>query len=342
VARRTQGNDRVHCRCRFACAAFFIGKYNDVRITPTHDEQYSLLDSATGAPLHKDHPIGASDNVQSAHTLQDLSDCIKSVRTAGTLALVPTMGALHAGHMALVTAAKARADQVAVSIFVNPKQFGPHEDFDAYPRPADADVALLIAAGVDLLWMPGTAAMYPTGFATTVSVSGLPDRLCGAARPGHFDGVATVVAKLLGQIRPDIAVFGEKDWQQLAIIRRMVADLDLGAEIVGVPILRASDGLALSSRNAYLSDDERKVAPAFHAALMQASGAIISGAKIDETLAGAIQSLLAAGFSSVDYVELVDAQTLDPMHIFDRTARLIAAARLGKTRLIDNVAVSLV
>lgn len=278
--------------------------------------------------------------MQTIHDRAALSAHLSGYRAAGeTLALVPTMGALHDGHMALVADAKRRADRVAVSIFVNPKQFGPNEDFDAYPRPAEADSAKLKAAGVDVLWMPSVAEMYPAGFATTIRVEGLPDRLCGAARPGHFDGVATVVAKLLTQVRPDLAIFGEKDWQQLAIIRRMAADLDLGVEIIGFPTQREEDGLALSSRNAYLTDEERAAAVALPRALGDAAHAIEAGQDIGTTLANVTPMLLNAGFSDVDYVELVDAQTLVPLEKLDRPGRLLAAARIGKARLIDNLPV---
>ena len=252
------------------------------------------------------------------------------------IALVPTMGALHAGHMALVTQAQAIADDVIVSIFVNPIQFGPNEDLSCYPRQEVADAALLAEAGVAGLWLPGVEVMYPQGFATSVSVARLGDGLCGAARPGHFDGVATVVAKLLTQVQPDIAVFGEKDWQQLAIIRRMALDLDLGVEIVGAPIVRDVDGLALSSRNAYLSADERRAALALPRALQETGAQIEAGAHIDLALDHAKNMLLQAGFASVDYVALVDSASLEPLETLDREARILAAARIGTTRLIDN------
>jgi pantoate--beta-alanine ligase len=222
---------------------------------------------------------------------------------------------------------------VVASIFVNPKQFGPNEDLSRYPRPAEADKALLIAHGSDLLWMPGVEDMYPAGFATNVSVSGVSDGLDGAARPGHFDGVATVVAKLFNQVRPDTAYFGEKDFQQLAVIRRMVADLDLGLEIVGVPTVREADGLALSSRNIYLSADERARAVTLPKALAEAKRAIEAGEP--DWHEAAMASLAEAGFVT-DYVSLVDAGTLgDPQP--GRPRRLLAAARIGTTRLIDNL-----
>ncbi len=281
-----------------------------------------------------------SFNVQLLQTVNTLQSATRSLCADGErIALVPTMGALHAGHMALVEEAKRRADKVAVSIFVNPKQFGPNEDYDAYPRPADQDIAKLRAAGVDMLWAPSVLEMYPTGFATTVSVSKLPDHLCGAARPGHFDGVTTVVAKLFAQVRPDYAVFGEKDWQQLAIIRRMAADLNLGVEIIGVATKRESDGLALSSRNAYLSPEERRAALAFPNALKTAVAALEGGGEVAKILTQANADILAGGFNSVDYVALVDAESLAPLERLTGSARLISAARIGKTRLIDNFAV---
>jgi pantoate--beta-alanine ligase len=255
------------------------------------------------------------------------------------VALVPTMGALHAGHIALVDAARSRGAQAVVSIFVNPTQFGPNEDLDAYPRREAADVAMLEGAGAALLWAPDVAMMYPAGFATGIAVSGVSERWDGAARPGHFAGVATVVAKLLLQVRPDIALFGEKDYQQLAVIRRMVADLDMGIEIVGVPTQRDDDGLALSSRNAYLAPDERVAALALPRALGEAKATIEKGGDIAPALAAAVARLARAGFDPIDYVALVDAATLEPIERLDAPARLLAAARLGRTRLIDNLAV---
>jgi pantoate--beta-alanine ligase len=278
--------------------------------------------------------------VQLLQTVNALQIATKALRGSGDkIALVPTMGALHDGHMALVDAAKSAADHVVVSIFVNPKQFGPNEDFDAYPRPAEADVKRLRGAGVDLLWMPSVAEMYPAGFATTISVAGLADQLCGAARPGHFDGVTTVVAKLFAQVRPEIAIFGEKDWQQLTIIRRMTADLDLGVTVVGMPTQREEDGLARSSRNAYLSATERRAAIAFPNALKKAVAALENGAAVQETVLAAERDILDGGLHTVDYVTLVDANTLTPLEKLTTPARLISAVRIGKTRLIDNFAV---
>ncbi|THD35993.1 MAG: pantoate--beta-alanine ligase [Sphingomonas sp.] len=275
--------------------------------------------------------------MQTVHRLPDLRLAVAALRADGSrVALVPTMGALHAGHMALVDAARATGARVVASIFVNPKQFGPNEDLARYPRPAVADIALLTAHGCDLLWMPGVEKMYPAGFATNVSVSGVSEGQDGAARPGHFDGVATVVAKLFNQVRPDAAYFGEKDFQQLAVIRRMVADLDFGLEIVGVSTVREGDGLALSSRNAYLSPDERSRAAALAKALAEARRAIEAGE--DGAIAAALTSLADAGFA-VDYVELVDAATLG-QPVPGQPRRLLAAARIGTTRLIDNLAIA--
>ena len=258
---------------------------------------------------------------------------------SGSLALVPTMGALHAGHMALVEEAKRRADHVAATIFVNPTQFGPNEDLSRYPRRDAEDARLLEDAGCDLLWMPSVADVYPPGFSTTVHVAGTTERWEGEARRGHFDGVATVVAKLLLSVRPDSALFGEKDFQQLAVIRRMVADLNVAVEIVGVPTIREEDGLALSSRNAYLSADERGRAAALHRALDYARGAILDGTPVRLALDTARKSLVEAGFSRIDYFALVDADTLQPLEAPAGEMRLIAAAVIGTTRLIDNIPV---
>ena len=257
----------------------------------------------------------------------------------GRLALVPTMGALHSGHWALISEARKRADRVAASIFVNPAQFGEGEDFGRYPRREADDARLLEDAGCDLLWMPSVADIYPAGFATKVSVSGVSERWEGEARPGHFDGVATVVAKLLLAVRPDVALFGEKDFQQLAVIRRMVADLGIPVEVVGVPTVRETDGLALSSRNAYLSPDERARAVALPKALKAARDAIRDGSAVGAAVQSAKQSLVDAGFLRIDYLALVDAETLEPLDAPQGDMRLIAAAVIGTTRLIDNLAV---
>ena len=257
----------------------------------------------------------------------------------GRVALVPTMGALHAGHMALIAEARKRADSVAASIFVNPTQFGEGEDFGRYPRREADDAAMLEAAGCNLLWAPGVADIYPDGFATKISVAGVTERWEGEARPGHFDGVATVVAKLLLAVLPDVALFGEKDFQQLAVIRRLVADLGIPLEIVGVPTVREADGLALSSRNAYLSADERQRAVALPNALKAARDAILGGMTIGQALQRAKQSLVDAGFLRIDYLALVDAATLEPLPEPKGDMRLIAAAVIGTTRLIDNLAV---
>jgi pantoate--beta-alanine ligase len=258
---------------------------------------------------------------------------------AGKVALVPTMGALHAGHMALVAEARKRADSVAASIFVNPAQFSQGEDFSRYPRREDQDIAMLEEAGCDLLWVPSVSDIYPDGFATKVSVSGVSERWEGEARPGHFDGVATVVAKLLLAVRPDAALFGEKDFQQLAVIRRMVGDLGIPVEVVGVPTVREPDGLAFSSRNAYLSPDERRQAVALPDALKAARNALQGGTPVGTAVQQAKQALVDAGFLRIDYFALVDAATLEPLDEPRGEMRLIAAALIGTTRLIDNSAV---
>ena len=258
-----------------------------------------------------------------------------------SLAFVPTMGALHAGHLALIAEGKRHADRVAASIFVNPLQFGPSEDLDRYPRQEQKDAELLEAAGCDLLWLPSVEDIYPAGFATTISVKGISGRWEGEARPGHFDGVATVVARLLLEMFPNVAVFGEKDFQQLAVIRRLVTDLNLPIEVVGLPTVRDADGLALSSRNAYLSADERSNAVELPRALNEAADQLQSGTSVAEALAAAKKRLTSAGFSRIDYLALVNAMTLEPLDEPSDPMRLIAAATIGKTRLIDNIAIGL-
>jgi pantoate--beta-alanine ligase len=270
-----------------------------------------------------------------------LNEALAALREGGrTIAFVPTMGALHAGHMALVAEARARADHVVASIFVNPTQFGPDEDLATYPRREAADAAMLEKEGCAILWAPDPATMYPDGFAATVRAGAVGNDLDGASRPGHFDGVATVVTRLFDQVRPDLALFGEKDYQQLAVIRQLVRDLGLPIEIVGVPTQRDADGLALSSRNAYLSEEERLAARILPRALGEAAQAIEGGADIADALARARARIAEAGFEPIDYVALRDAETLAPVERLDRPARLLAAARMGKTRLIDNLPVS--
>ncbi len=259
-------------------------------------------------------------------------------RQAGQrIAFVPTMGALHEGHISLTQNAKAQADRVIVSIFVNPTQFAPNEDFASYPRTFEADVARLAAAGVDGVYYPTTDIIYPPGFVTTISLAGPATAgLEDIIRPTHFQGVATVVAKLLIQVGPDIAIFGEKDFQQLAVLRRLALDLDLPVTIIGAPIVRETDGLAMSSRNAYLKPDERAVAPTLYRALQAARQRLRAKDEIQTVLTEASATITASGFV-LDYLELRDAGTLGAPH--DHGRRLLVAARIGKTRLIDNVAV---
>lgn len=277
--------------------------------------------------------------MQTVRTRDELAESVRALKRSGTLALVPTMGALHAGHLALVEEAKRRADRVAATIFVNPKQFGASEDLSRYPRREQEDADLLAGAGCDLLWLPSVSDIYPAGFATSVRVSGVADRWEGEARPGHFEGVATVVARLLLAVAPDIAVFGEKDFQQLAVIRRMVTDLGIPVEILGLPTVRDADGLALSSRNAYLSADERQRAVELSCALTHVRDAVRSGTPVGKALADGKQRLIDAGFLKIDYLALVDAHTLEPVEKAGGSMRLIAAATIGTTRLIDNLAV---
>lgn len=283
--------------------------------------------------------------MQLIHALDPLRSAIDALRADGPIALVPTMGALHDGHLTLVRQAKAKAAHVVVSIFVNPLQFGANEDLDAYPRQLERDCALLEAEGVAVVWAPKVEAMYPAGFATNISVSGVSEGLDGAARPGHFDGVATVVCKLFNQVLPDLALFGEKDWQQLAVIRRMARDLDLtrphADAILGVPTVREADGLAMSSRNAYLTPEQRAAAVALPTAMRAAIAEIEGGVPVGDALSALARALLAGGFLSVDYAELCDAADLSVLPArSDKPMRLLVAARIGKARLIDNMAVA--
>ncbi|MSP67771.1 MAG: pantoate--beta-alanine ligase [Alphaproteobacteria bacterium] len=274
-------------------------------------------------------------------TVSDLRAVVQGWRGAGEgVALVPTMGALHEGHLTLVRRARERVRRVVVSLFVNPTQFAPSEDFTAYPRDEAGDAAKLAEAGVDLLFAPSVATMYPPGDATAVSVARLSAGLCGPWRPGHFQGVATVVTKLLAQCLPDVAAFGEKDYQQLQVIKRLARDLHLPVEILGVATVREPSGLALSSRNAYLSVDERKIAARVYQVIGGMAARLAKApAEVAKASAAGRAALLAAGFATVEYLEVCDAKTLQPLTVVDRPARVLVAARLGKTRLIDNVPV---
>jgi pantoate--beta-alanine ligase len=269
-----------------------------------------------------------------------LRAAIAAWRTKGLrVGLVPTMGALHEGHLSLVRTAKEKCDRVVASLFVNPRQFAPHEDFDRYPRDEAGDSALLAGAGCDLLYAPDRAAMYPAGFATNVIVSDVSTPLEGEFRPHFFGGVATVVSKLLLQALPDAAYFGEKDYQQLQVIKRMTHDLDIPVQIMACATVREHDGLAMSSRNAYLSTDERRIAARLNHIMHDAIKAARNGDAITEVETEAARHIAAAGFTSVDYIAIRDAETLQPIADLSRPARILAAAWLGKTRLIDNMAV---
>ena len=279
---------------------------------------------------------------RTVHTIVDLRDIVRDWRRAGDLvALVPTMGGLHDGHLSLVRAARRRARRVVATIFVNPTQFGAGEDFDAYPRDEVRDAEMLAGAGCDLIYAPSVSEMYPEDFATTVSVDTTTEAMCGAHRPGHFDGVSTVVCKLLNQAQPDYAIFGEKDWQQLVTIRRMARDLDMPVRIASSPTVREADGLAMSSRNRYLSSGERRIAAKLNKALFAAADHIAHGLPVARVTEACREALLSAGFDAVEYLEVRDAHTLESVEAFSPGAdsRLFAAARLGRTRLIDNVPV---
>ncbi|WP_367715626.1 pantoate--beta-alanine ligase [Nitratireductor sp. GISD-1A_MAKvit] len=274
-------------------------------------------------------------------TVDALRERVRCFRNAGeSVAVVPTMGALHRGHLSLVETAKANADRVIVTLFVNPKQFNNASDLKAYPRTEADDAAKLAPLAVDVLFAPDVAEMYGTGFSTNVSVAGVSDGLCGAHRPGHFDGVATVVAKLLLQSGADYACFGEKDYQQLLVVRRLVADLNIPTGIIACPTVRETDGLALSSRNVRLSTQERQKAPAMAEILFESARRLTDGVQAGIVLNDARSALEDVGFDRVEYFELRDAETLQPMEHADRPARLLAAAWLGETRLIDNVPVA--
>jgi pantoate--beta-alanine ligase len=267
--------------------------------------------------------------------------CAARRRAGETIGLVPTMGALHEGHLSLVAALGAVVDRVVVSIFVNPTQFGPNEDFSRYPRSEAEDLAKLKTMGVDVAYMPTVEVMYPEGFTSFVSVKGqLTEVLEAEIRPGHFDGVATVVSKLLIQTMPDVAAFGEKDYQQLQVIRRMVTDLNLPIEILPVKTARDAHGLALSSRNQYLSDAERAVARQINVILARAANRLRAGATGPDACAMAKAELLQAGFDSVDYVAFADPDTLAPLIHYEGKGRVLTAVRIGKTRLIDNMPVA--
>jgi pantoate--beta-alanine ligase len=271
-------------------------------------------------------------------TIKELRKAVARWRSGKTIALVPTMGALHDGHLALVKRARKKADRVVVSIFVNPAQFAPSEDLSRYPRDEDGDLAKLAHAGVDLVWAPSAAEMYPDGFATTVVPEGAAKELEADIRPHHFGGVATICLKLFSSVTPDAAVFGEKDFQQLCVLRQMVRDLNLPIEIISVPTVREPDGLALSTRNGYLSHDDRVVAPALNRALRNVAEAVCAGTDPKTAAADAKRDLERAGFTKVDYVEVRDSERLSPyVPTSGRPGRALAAAWLGETRLIDNV-----
>ncbi len=275
------------------------------------------------------------------HDIAATRNAIREWRRSGdVVGLVPTMGNLHEGHLSLIRTARQRCSAVAVTIFVNPTQFGPEEDYEAYPQTLDSDLQACEAAGVDLVFAPDVGTMYPAGAQTTVQVSGLTDVLCGPRRPGHFDGVATVVAKLFQILPADFAFFGEKDYQQLVVIQQMVRDLNVPIEIIGCPTVRETDGLAMSSRNRYLSDSERRQASCLNRALRAAVDRAVSGEHDVATLVRGIrEEILEAGPAEIQYVDIVDAKTLAPMPTIDRSARICLAVRIGPCRLIDNVPV---
>lgn len=272
--------------------------------------------------------------------LEDLRATLAGWRAKGdTIALVPTMGALHEGHLALVAEAKRHASKVVVSIFVNPTQFGPNEDFHRYPRPIAADLEKLRSVRADAAWLPSVETMYPNGPVSTIHIDEpITQVMDGAARPGHFDGVATVVAALFEQVKPDLAIFGEKDYQQLLLIKRLVNKLELNINVIPLATQRENDGLARSSRNAYLTENERRVAPQLHAALQSAAADVRAGNSVEESISAKKGALAAIGFA-VEYLDLRDAETLAALTHYQKPARLFVAAKLGTTRLIDNIPV---
>jgi pantoate--beta-alanine ligase len=273
--------------------------------------------------------------IQIVHSIQDLHHA--RAQLSGRVALVPTMGALHEGHATLIRLAREHADHVIATVFVNPTQFGPHEDFDAYPRTLDHDAALCEAAGASLLFNPSAAQIYPAGFATSISVPSLTRRLCGPHRPGHFEGVATIVTKLLHLTHPHIAIFGQKDYQQLAVIRRVTNDLHLGVEILGAPTIREADGLAMSSRNRYLTPSQRQAAVGLSRALAHGWAAWQAGERRAEAIEQLGLKLVSSlPDSRVDYVEVVHPDSLDAL-VPDQGAVMALAVRLGQARLIDNL-----
>jgi pantoate--beta-alanine ligase len=273
-------------------------------------------------------------------TVSDLRAVVGGWQRAGErVALVPTMGALHRGHLALVERGRALCPRVVASLFVNPTQFGPNEDFSRYPRDEAADAGLLAGAGCDLLYAPSVAEIYPPGFAVTVTPGPIAERQCGPFRPGHFAGVATVVSKLLLQSQVDVALFGEKDFQQLQVIRRVARDLDIPVAIEGVPTVRDSDGLALSSRNVYLTAEQRALAPTLYRTLQEMARRLEAGEAVAAVSADGLAALRRAGFTEIDYLDIADAETLAPLTRLDRPGRVLSAVWLGKTRLIDNIAV---
>ncbi|MSO70276.1 MAG: pantoate--beta-alanine ligase [Alphaproteobacteria bacterium] len=272
------------------------------------------------------------------HSVADLRKAVGAYRAKGErVAVVPTMGALHDGHLALVEVARREAERVVVTIFVNPSQFAPREDFSRYPRDFDGDLAKLARLQTDLVFAPDVSDMYPKGFATRVNVSGLSEGLCGATRPHFFGGVATVVTKLLNQCAADVAIFGEKDYQQLLVVKRLAADLDIPTRIIGMPTVREADGVALSSRNVYLTPEQRRVAPLLHQTLQAIAKTAHSGGNVGTAIDDGFAALAAAGFAPIDYLALCDAETLVPIARLDGPGRVLGAAWLGSTRLIDNI-----